>query len=425
MFLKGDIMSQEIITVSQKDLKRLHVIKQVNEKRIKQKEAAEVLGLSERQIRRLSKRVEGEGEKGIIHGLRGCEAHNKIKQEFREEALKKCRKEYQGFGATLASEKLNQRGIKINRETLRQWLLAEGLIERRRKGRKHRLWRERKAFYGEMIQMDGSHHDWLEGRGSWLVLMGYVDDATSRGFGQFYEYEGTIPAMDSFKRYIMKYGIPTSVYLDRHSTYKTTHYDHWKAKVFGDEPPLSQFERSLKELGVNVIHANSAPAKGRIERFFRTLQDRLVKELRLANVKTLEEANKVLEKYLIEHNQRYMVEPAKVANLHRRAPSAKELHEILCVKNECPLRNDFTIVHEKKLYQITEYTSAKRIEIRNRLDGTIIIRAHGRNLRYKEIDRLPVKKRIRLSQKSPVRCLDKTRSWGTVKPKQNLAFSYS
>jgi transposase len=410
-------MEKDILVMTQEELKRIELIKRAISKEICQWQVAKMLGICQRQVRRIVSRVKAEGEGGVIHRRRGKKNCRRLSDEFKAKVLKVYLKRYKGFGSLLASEKLKKHeGIRINRETLRQWLLAENYIPRRRIKRKHRLWRERKSFSGEMVQMDGSHHPWLEGRGPELVLMGYIDDATSRGFGRFYEYEGTIPALDSFKRYVFKYGIPTSVYLDKHSTYKTTHYDQWKAKVFGDEPPLSQFERSLKELGVNVIHANSAPAKGRIERFFRTLQDRLVKELRLANAQTLEEANQVLEEYLIEHNQRYMIEPAKGANLHRKAPSAKELHEILCIKNECPVRNDFTIVHEKKLYQITEYTSAKRIEVRNRLDGMMVIRGNGRNLKYKEITRLPAKKRIKFYQKSPFkRGLDKNRSWGTFK----------
>jgi hypothetical protein len=323
---------------------------------------------------------------------------------------------YKGFGALLASEKMAARDrIKINRETLRQWLLDENYLTRRRTKKRHRVWRERKGFYGEMVQMDGSHHDWLEGRGPRMVLMGYIDDATNRTYGRFYDYEGTIPALDSFKRYVLKYGIPTSVYLDRHSTYKTTHYDEWKAKIYGQEPPLSQFERSLKELGVKVIHANSAPAKGRIERFFRTVQDRLVKELRLANARTQEQANEVLKSYLIEHNARYTIEPVKVVNLHRRSPSAYELNGILCVKKEHPLRNDFTIVHEGKLYQILEYTNVKQVEAWDQLDGVLVLRANGRNLKYKEIDRLPVKKRVHLSQKIRLKVMRKNSSWGNYR----------
>ncbi len=412
----------DILMMKQEEIKRLGLINKVLKKELTQVKVAQIIEISVRQIRRLVKRVKELGAKGIIHQLRGRKSSRKIEGIKREGILELYEKKYKGFLPTLASEKLSKEGKKINRETLRQWLLEEGLITRQRKRRKHRLWRERKECYGEMLQMDGSHHDWLEGRGPRLVLMGYIDDATSRVYGRFYEYEGTIPAMDSFKRYVLKYGIPTSVYLDRHSTYKVTHYDEWKAKVFGDEDPLSQFERALKELVVKVIHANSAPAKGRVERLFRTLQDRLVKELRLANVKTLEEANAVLEKYLIEHNRRFMVEPAKAANLHRCSPSDKELNEILCIKKEHSLRNDFTIAHEKKLYQILRYTTAKKIEVRNRVDGTMVMIARGRVIKYKEIQKLPVKRRMRLSQKSRVRILDKNRSWGTYKARNVLSF---
>lgn len=408
--------------MKQEEIKRLELIKKIIKGELKQVKAAKLIEISVRQVRRLVKRVKEVGVRGIIHQLRGRKSPHRIDGREKEEILRVYEKKFRGFGPTLAVEKLNQVGKKINRETLRQWLLEEGFITRQRKGRKHRLWRERKEYYGEMVQMDGSHHDWLEGRGPWLVLMGHIDDATSRVNGRFYDYEGTIPAMDSFKRYVKKYGIPTSVYLDRHSTYKVTHYDEWKAKVFGDEDPLSQFERALKELGVKVIHANSAPAKGRIERLFRTLQDRLVKELRLANAKTLEEANEVLERYLIEHNRRYTIEPAKVANLHRCSPSDKELNEIFCIKKEHPLRNDFTVAHEKKLYQIMRYTTVKKIEVRNRVDGTMVMMARGRIVKYKEIQKLPLKRRIRLSQKSPMRRLDKNRSWGTFKSRNVLSF---
>lgn len=294
-------------------------------------------------------------------------------------------------------------------------MISEGYQQKKRKRKKHRQWRVRKEYYGQMVQMDGSHHDWLEERGPRLVLMGYIDDATNRVYAQFYDYEGTIPAMDSFKRYAKKYGIPQSIYLDRHSTYKVTHYDQWKAKVFGDEDPLSQFERALKELGVKVIHANSAPAKGRIERLFRTLQDRLVKELRLLNAKTLEEANVMLEQYLHAHNNQFMVEPVRRANLHRRAPKSVDLDKILCIKTSHALRNDFTVAHKKRLYQVLEYTGTKEVEVRELVNGRMEIVAKGRKLIFKEIEKLPVKKRMRLSQRSLVRYLPKNRSFGTFK----------
>ena len=417
-------MPKEIITMSQRDLNRMEVISKVKEKEVKQKDAAEILGLSERQIRRIVRRVKEDGISGIIHRLRGREAHNKIDHKEREKILKIYEKRYQGFGAKLFSEKLKKHiGISISKETLRNWLISEGYSQKKRKRKKHRQWRARKEYYGQMVQMDGSHHQWLEERGPMLVLMGYIDDATNRVYARFYEYEGTIPAMDSFKRYARKYGIPQSIYLDRHSTYKVTHYDQWKAKIFGDDDPLSQFERALKELGVKVIHANSAPAKGRIERLFRTLQDRLVKELRLAGARTLEEANTVLDQYLQEHNSRFMVEPVRRANLHRRAPKAIDLDKILCIKTSHPIRNDFTVVHKKRLYQVLEYTGAKKVEVRELVNGRMEIVVKGRKLIFKEIEQLPVKKRMRLSQRSPTRSLPKNRSFGTYKARsKELSF---
>ena len=282
---------------------------------------------------------------------------------------------------------------------MRKWIRQEGYEAARRRSRKHRSRRERKEYYGQMIQMDGSHHDWLEGRGPRLVLMGYIDDATSRIYGRFYEYEGTIPAMDSFKRYCLKYGIPQSVYLDCHSTYKASARDTWYHNVHGYGDGLSEFERALKELKVEVIHAYSPQAKGRVERLFRTLQDRLVKELRLGHAKTKEQANEVLDAYLIDHNRRYLMEPARNANLHRKAPSAQELDNMLCKKQEHPLRKDFTVVHDRKLYQIEEWTSVNRIEVRELVDGSMRMMGRGRSLKFKAITDRPVKKRMRLSQK--------------------------
>ena len=167
-----------------------------------------------------------------------------------------------------------------------------------------------------MVQMDGSHHDWFEGRGPYCVLMSYIDDATGKVSGRFYEYEGTIPAMDSFKRYIQKNGLPMSVYLDRHTTYKSTAKASIE-EVLNEEVPLSEFERALKELEVKVIHATSPQAKGRVERLFRTLQDRLVKEMRLRGIRTIQEGNGFLKQYLPVYNRRFSVAPREEDDLHR------------------------------------------------------------------------------------------------------------
>jgi len=271
--------------------------------------------------------------------------------------------------------------------------------------------------------MDGSNHDWLEDRGGRMVLMGYIDDATGKVFGRFYEYEGTIPAMDSFKRYIQCNGIPQSVYLDKHSTYKSQAKDSLK-DVEG-VGALSQFERALKELNVTVIHANSPSAKGRVERLFRTLQDRLVKELRLCDAKTIEEANECIEKYISVFNKKFSMEPEKRANLHRKRPSFNELKEILCNKTIHPLRNDFTVIHNKMLYQVLNWTHAKRVEVRDYLDGSMAIVANGHKMRHKWLAKSPIKKKIRLFEPSKVRALPKNCSFGTVGSRRKKVLSFS
>ncbi|MGD0624838.1 MAG: ISNCY family transposase, partial [Thermodesulfobacteriota bacterium] len=242
------------------------MIGKVQEKGIKQVEAGEVLCLSSRQIRRIVKRARAEGDRGIIHRSRGRSANRAFLEEVKDRAIELYWEKSPGFGPTLAVEKLLERdGMELSDEPLCGWLIGSGDWKERRKRRGHRQWRERKEHSGEMVQMDGSHHDWLEGRGPECVLMGYIDDATGQGFGRFYEDEGTLPAMDSFRRYIQRYGIPLKVYLDKHTTYESNGQPTLEEELAGIEP-LSEFERALKELGVEVLHAHSPQAKGRIER---------------------------------------------------------------------------------------------------------------------------------------------------------------
>jgi transposase-like protein len=258
---------EDMIMARQGELKRLHVVQKVLERVIRQVEAAEILSLSSRQIRRIVKRIRIEGDKGIIHKSRGRPSNRRIAGKIRDKVIQLYRRQYAGFGPTLASEKLLERdGIGVNDETLQKWLIETGDWKKTRKRREHRQWRERKHHEGEMVQMDGSHHDWFEWRGPWCVLMGYIDDATGRVFGRFYGYEGTIPAMDSFKRYIKKHGLPLSVYLDKYKTYKSTAKPTLEDEL-NDREPLSDFERALRELGVEVRHANSPQAKGGLSDF--------------------------------------------------------------------------------------------------------------------------------------------------------------
>jgi transposase len=213
---------KDIFMMSRKEIKRYQVIRKVLEQQVNQQEASEYLGITDRQVRRIVKRVKDQGEQGVIHKLRGRVGNRKSESSFKQKVLELYQKNYWDFGPTLCSEKLFERdGIKISDETLRLWLIKEGLWQlNKQKKPKDRTRRERREHFGQMTQMDGSHHDWLEGRGPKLVLMGYIDDATNRFYGRFYDYEGTMPAMAGLKGYIKRYGLPGSIYLDKHSTYK-------------------------------------------------------------------------------------------------------------------------------------------------------------------------------------------------------------
>lgn len=382
-----------IITMRQEELKRLHVVRQVVDRKLKQVEAADKLNLSYRQTKRITKRVKEEGDKGIIHKSRGQPSHNKIADKLKNKIISLCRGKYKGFGPTLATEKLFEiEKVKVSDETLRNWLIQEGLWQRKRRYKKHHQWRERKHCFGEMVQWDGSHHPWLESRGPECVLIGQIDDATNKKSGQFYRSEGTLPAFASLKQYIQKHGIPHSIYLDKLTTYKSpkkpTIEDELNNREF-----LSQFERAAKELGITVIHANSAPAKGRIERSFRTDQDRLIKEMRLAKIRTIGEANKFLKTYWPKHNKRFSIKPIEKANLHRPVPEGMDLDAILCRKTEHPLRNDFTIVHDKKLYQILDTQVGRKVIVEERIKGARYITYNARRLKYKQISLRPLKEK--------------------------------
>ncbi len=348
-------------------------------------------------------RIREEGDVGISHRARGNEPNNRILPKVKDKVLSLCRGIYHELGPTHVREKLQEKEhIQVSAETLRTWFLEEGLPYRKRKKRPHRQWRQRKSFRGEMVQLDGSHHDWFEGRGPVCVLMGYVDDATGCVYGRFYEYEGTIPAMDSFKRYIRQYGLPQSVYLDRHSTYKSMARQTIEEEL-ADIRPMSHFEKSLAELGVEVIHAYSPQAKGRIERLFGTFQDRVVKEMRLAGVTSIAEGNAFLENYLPEYNRRFAKEAAKKADLHRPVVNKRALDTILSIKTDRALRNDFTVSHDKKLYQIKNNIRVKKVTVEERTDGSMRILHNGLRLRFKEIQTCPQKEKSTITRSRIIR----------------------
>jgi transposase len=374
-----------------KELRRVHVIRQAMEKKMTQVKAGTLVGLTARHIRRLIQRVRQEGDRGLAHRGRGQPSNRRIAERLKAQVLKLYAQRYGDFGPTLAAEKLAERhGITISEETLRLWLRAAGVDHFQRRKRPHRAWRERKPHVGELIQLDGSHHDWFEGRGPRCVLMAYIDDASSRVLARFYEYEGTVPAMDSFTRYVQQYGIPLAVYADKHTTYQSPTPPTVEDQLAG-VTSTSQFGRALGELGVELLPAHSPQAKGRVERLFKTLQDRLVKELRLAGIATIEAANRFVAEWLPIYNRRFAVQPAQAADLHRPGPSPRTLDRVLCIKTTRCLRKDFTIAHQRGLYQIHDTIRAPHVLVEERVDGTMRITHQGRTLGFHAITSRPVK----------------------------------
>ena len=393
---------EDIIRMSVQELRRLQVVQKVLDRAITQKAAAALLHRSERQVRRLVKVIREHGERGIVHRGRGRPSNRRYPAAVKERVLRRYLGQYRDFGPTLAAEKLLERdGLAVSRETLRQWLLGAGLWERRRKKRQHRQWRVRKACCGELVQMDGSHHAWLEDRGPELVLMGYIDDATNRVYGRFYDYEGTLPALDSFKRYVRRYGLPMSVYLDKHTTYKSPRKLTVAEELSGVRKPLSQFERALGELGVEVIHVHSPQAKGRIERLFGTLQDRLVKEMRLRGITTKDEANAFLREYLPAYNRRFGVRPTNPTDVHVRPEPYFNLDRCLCLKTDRTVRNDHTVAHNRKLYQLLDRVRSRKVIVEERIDGSMHISGGGVSLKYREITERPQKTMSPQSPRTP------------------------
>ena len=389
--------------MSQQELQRVPVFEAVRTHQMRQVEAAHSLGLSTRQVRRLQHRFAQEGPSGLAHRARGRPSNARTPAPRRTQALVLIRTRYPDFGPTLAGEMLAQRHhLRVSDETLRQWMRAAGLWAGRRRARPHRQWRERAACPGQLVQMDGSHHAWLEARGPRLVLMGYVDDATGTVWARFYPSEDLAAAFDSFHRYCRRYGMPQAVYLDQHTIYRSPKTPTLEEQLRG-HVPQSQFERALAQLGVRLIHAHSPQAKGRVERLFRTLQDRLVKALRLAGCTTLADANHVLRGFLLAYNRRFTHAARQPGNLHRPVPSELRLESILCVQQPRVVANDGTIQidgHRLQLVPRTPRSLAKRaVTVTQAARGPLRVVHEGTVIPYRPVPvvlpRRPLPSRLR------------------------------
>lgn len=380
-----EVQDRNRVEMSQRERDVLKVMQPVLDGKRTQVEAARLLKLSVRQVRRIQIKLQAGGDAALVHGLRGQPSNHRHKPALRQKVLKAYRARYLDFGPTLACEKLADEGLAVGVETLRRWLLTEGLWERRRHRDPHRSRRPRRSCFGELVQMDASIHDWLEGRGEEVVLITMIDDATSKVMARFYP-AGTVEAhMDLLERWLRKYGRPLALYTDRHSIFEP----HPKGQPLADPDGETQFGRALRELDVELIRAHSPQAKGRVERSFGTAQDRWVKELRLAKAKTCQEANAVLERVVPDHNKRFAKSAAKPTDAHRRLGADHRLESILSIQAERVVSNDYVVRWANRHYQLLPpvYPGERgsRVVIESRRDGSLAIRFGTRYLAYRQI----------------------------------------
>src|SRR5450759_1790953 len=394
--------------MSERELKRAAVFGRVAEKAWTLVQAAERMGVSYRQGKRLWKRYRAQGLAGLVHGNVGRASNRAKPKQLRRRVLKLVREKYSGavgqrFGPTLAAEHLAQEdGIELGVETLRGWMLEEGLWSGERRGRAHRQRRERKAHFGELVQMDGSFHDWLEERGPRGCLMNMVDDATGTTRCRMGEEETIWAAVGVLKGWIGRYGIPQALYTDWKNVYVREPNAGERQR---GEAPVTQFGRMCQRLGIQIIAARSPQAKGRVERNHGTHQDRLVKKLRRKKIKTYAAANEFLKKeYLPEHNQRFRHVAAAEQDYHRPAPKPKELDEIFRLETERVIGNDWVVRYENRYLQVQ--TSGRRqapakakVVVCEWEDGRLEIRYRGQKLQWEELADKPEPRRETSAEK--------------------------
>lgn len=333
----------ETISMSSNERKRLVIVNRVRSGEINLVRASEILGVSYRQMKRIFARFEQEGDAGLVHGLRGRASNRQPVAEEKEKILALYQSEYSDYGPTLAAESLDKdHQIQVPVTTLRRWLSAAGLWQRHRKRKLHRRRRPRREQRGELLQMDGSHHNWFEDRRDWAVLMVMVDDATGTVDAAFFENESWDSAAESFRGYVLSHGVPQALYVDCHSIYRPDR-EPTPEELLAGQVPETQFGRAMRELGVELILAGSPQAKGRVERMNRTFQDRLVKALRRANISDLAAANEFLVKeFLPAFNAQFAIPPHQEQDGHQALPASTDLSRVLSIQEQRIVQNDWT-----------------------------------------------------------------------------------
>jgi len=394
----------QTITMAIKESARFEIIPRLIRTEINGTEAAKQLNLSIRQVRRLKRKFIKDGPKGLTHNHRGKPSNRRIPEERIKRMEKIVRETYRDFGPAFASEKLGEEHqIKIGKEKLRQLMTSWGYWKPkpRKANKEYRSWRPRKEYYGEMEQFDGSYHKWFEDRAEPCCVLASIDDAEGKLTGlKFVDWEGVKPAFTFWKEYVETKGKPVSIYLDRHSTYKQN-----QKSVFDDPDCFTQFQRAMEtDLGIKIIHAYSPQAKGRAERLFETLQDRLIKELRLAGISTKKEANKFAEEVFIpKFNQKFAVVPQKKGNLHRELTviDKANIDKIFSIQDQRVVNNDFTIRFKGKWFQLAETQPClilrkEKVQIEERIDGRIFISLKNKYLNYAVLPTRPEKVKMKV-----------------------------
>jgi sRNA-binding carbon storage regulator CsrA len=373
-----------ILIMSRKELDRLKIINQIETKVLTVEEGSDLIGISPRQTYRVLKRVKQEGSSGIIHKLRGKRSNRGYPEGLKKQVIEIYRNHYSDYGPTLFSEQLViSHNISVDHETIRKWLRAKAITTSMRRKRPHRKKRERRSCFGAMLQFDGSHHDWFEGRGVECCLINCVDDATGKVYLRFAVSENTQDVLLTLWEYVNKYGIPRSIYTDKFSVYKA-------------EGKLTDFGRAMKELNIQIIYANSAQAKGRVERVNRTLQDRLVKALRRQGISNIAEANKYVQKrFISEYNTRFAVN-LDVPDTHR-ITTGYDLKNIFCYKTLRQVRNDYTINLAGGYVQLLKGATPlpipkQNVTICKWLNGEMHIYFNDQEIKFNHLDDKPGKK---------------------------------
>lgn len=386
--------------MSQKELNQVAVFEQLTNKTMKQKQASQLLNLSVRQVKRKLKAYRSSGAVALVHKLRGTQGNHRLPDEFKKQSIELVVKHYPDFAPTLASEKLFEiHNLVINRETLRGLMIKEGLWQPWGQRVKHRSWRERKACLGELVQLDGSDHDWFEGRAPRCTLIAFIDDATSQVmYLEFVSAETTIHLMQATQEYLSRYGKPQELYTDRGKVFKVNIHNEENDKQ-------TQYGRALSELDIKLRFARSPQAKGRVERLFGTLQDRLVKELRIKHISNMKQATDFANQvYLPKHNLKFAVAAREKTNLHRPL-AGEDLERIFTIREVRILCHDFTLAYRGQWYQLekkqpTLVFPKNNITVETDCDGQISF-----YLRRSRLNVYPIAKR--LEQPKPIKVVRK------------------